>query len=61
MKDGKISHSGSKVAQKRRKCPICGKYYVDYPALSRENNKTEICSRCGMEEAVYAFLRSLRE
>lgn len=59
--DGKISYSGSKVAQKRRKCPKCGKYYVGYPALSRENNKTEICQRCGVEEAVRVFLKSLRK
>lgn len=35
-----------------RKCPICNNDYVDYPALSREDNATEICPRCGMLEAI---------
>ena len=41
-----------KARQKRHKCPKCGKYYVGYPALSREDNKTEICPKCGVEEAL---------
>ena len=41
-----------KARQKRRKCPKCGKYYVGYPALSREDNKTDICPQCGVEEAL---------
>lgn len=45
-----------KVRQKRRKCPKCGKYYVGYPALSREDNKTEICPECGVKEALTIFL-----
>ena len=36
-----------KARQKRHKCPKCGKYYVGYPALSREDNETEICPECG--------------
>ncbi len=55
MKDGKLSHSGAKVAEKRYKCPKCGKYYTGYPALSRGDNKTEICPECGMIEAIEAF------
>ena len=31
-----------------RICPICGKTYRDYPALSRTDNKTEICPDCGV-------------
>ena len=46
-----------KALQKRRKCPKCGKYYVGYPALSREDDKTEICPECGMKEAMLQFLR----
>ncbi len=56
MKGGKLSHSGAKVAEKRHKCPKCGKYYVGYPALSREDNKTEICPGCGVSEAIECFL-----
>ena len=62
MRDGKLSHSGAKVAQKRHKCPKCGKYYVGYPALSHENNKTEICPECGVREAIQEFyLRRRRD
>lgn len=32
-------------------CPHCGKEYGDYPALSRRDNKTNICPECGREEA----------
>ncbi len=47
-----------KARQKRHKCPKCGKYYVGYPALSREDNKTEICPECGAREAIVSFLVS---
>lgn len=49
-----------KARQKRRKCPKCGKYYVGYHALSREDNKTEICSECGVGEAVISIQRNRR-
>ena len=49
-----------KARQKRRKCPKCGKYYVGCPALSREDNKTEICLECGILEALNAFVKSKR-
>ncbi len=39
-----------------RKCPICHDNYVDYPALSRKDNATEICSRCGIREAIGCFM-----
>lgn len=32
-------------------CPKCGKKVTCYPALSRFDNKTEICSDCGTTEA----------
>lgn len=35
-----------------RRCPICNKDYKERPALSRADNKTEICPKCGMLEAV---------
>ena len=34
------------------KCPICGKEYEDRPAISRKDNKTEICPDCGTLEAL---------
>ena len=35
-----------------RKCPICGKEYQEPPAISRKDNKTEICPDCGTLEAL---------
>ena len=37
------------------KCPKCKQISSDYPALSRRDNKTEICSACGVEEALFDF------
>ena len=36
-------------------CPICGRAYSGYPALSRKDNKTNICPDCGMLEALIEF------
>ena len=33
-------------------CPRCGKVYTGYPALSRVDNSTLICSLCGAAEAL---------
>ena len=35
-----------------RTCPICGKQYSDYPALSRVDGTTLICPDCGVREAL---------
>lgn len=35
-----------------KKCPKCGKTYNDRPALSRKDNKTEICPECGTMQAL---------
>ena len=37
-----------------RLCPKCHKHYNDYPAISRVDNKTEICPKCGQLEALEA-------
>ena len=37
------------------KCPKCGRNYTAPPAISRSDNKTEICPLCGAEESI-AFL-----
>ena len=34
-------------------CPRCKEIYDGYPAISRRDNKTEICSNCGGEEALF--------
>jgi len=36
-------------------CPRCGKKTTDFPAISRRDNKTKICSKCGTEEAMIDF------
>ena len=46
---------GIDVVKKLRTCPLCNKEYSDYPAISRVDNKTEICSECGTREALKAF------
>ena len=33
-------------------CPKCGREYNCPPAISREDNETEICPVCGIVEAV---------
>ena len=38
-------------------CPSCGNEFNCYPAISRKDNKTEICPDCGMMEALDKFIR----
>ena len=33
-------------------CPICHKEIIGYPAISRKDNKTKICSTCGVNQAL---------
>lgn len=47
------------VERKERVCPVCGKTYTDYPAISRRDNKTEICPQCGTDEAFADFFDNL--
>ena len=56
-----IEKRAYKTAQKSNKlnwiCPRC-KVLIDikqYPAISRRDNQTEICSSCGTEEAMFDF------
>ena len=44
--------------EKTRICPICGREYTDYPALSRRDNATEICPDCGVDEALEDFFNN---
>ena len=36
-------------------CPRCGNMYTGYPALSRLDNRTNICSPCGTDEALREY------
>jgi hypothetical protein len=40
-------------------CPICDMYYHEFPALSRVDNKTDICSACGLREGLMDYVKSL--
>jgi uncharacterized Zn-finger protein len=33
-------------------CPLCGKSYCGVAALSRDDNKTQICPDCGTRQAL---------
>lgn len=41
-----------------RICPICKATYDEYPAISRRDNKTEICPICGIDEALEDFAKA---
>jgi hypothetical protein len=38
-----------------KKCPKCKEEYTGYPAISRDDNKTKVCSDCGTKEALEVF------
>jgi hypothetical protein len=38
-----------------KQCPRCYMNYTGFPALSRLDNKTSICSPCGTDEAMQDF------
>ena len=44
-----------------RVCPKCKKKYTDHPAISRKDNKTEICPECGTAEALEAYEKSTKK
>ena len=50
-----------KAGRKPWKCPSCGKMTTDFPALSRRDNMTDICSACGTREALEDYANHLRD
>ena len=40
------------MKQRAWKCPRCQQSTFDFPAISRRDNETEICSQCGVDEAM---------
>ena len=40
---------------KNQECPRCGDEYTGFPALSRWDNKSDICGECGTVEALLQF------
>ena len=45
----------------KRTCPVCGIKYSEYPAISRRDNKTEICPSCGIDEAIIDWIRKIEK
>ena len=46
---------------KNRICPKCKSVIAGYPAISRKDNKTLICSNCGISEALETFIKVHRK
>lgn len=44
------------LEERKKKCPRCGAVITFYPAISRKDNKTEICSDCGAIEAIEEYI-----
>lgn len=44
----------------QKTCPTCSKPLKGYPAISRKDNKTEICSECGVAEALADFVSNFK-
>lgn len=44
-----------------KKCPKCGNWFLNYPALSRRDNKTYICPDCGVKEAMEDYMSSRKK
>lgn len=41
-----------------QRSPKCKKEFTEYPALSRDDNATEMCPECGVREAIEAYEKS---
>jgi len=41
-------------------CPRCNGIMSEHPALSRTDDKTSVCSDCGMDEAIETFVLGAR-
>lgn len=37
------------------KCPRCGKDIDEFPSVSRRDKKTVVCSKCGIQEALFDY------
>jgi CRISPR/Cas system-associated protein Cas10 (large subunit of type III CRISPR-Cas system) len=42
-----------------KECPLCHNYYVSMGALSRRDNETNICPKCGEKEALEDILNAM--
>lgn len=62
MTSFETAHKADKLAKKvggkvitREACPTCHGLLSKHPAISRIDNKTKICTRCGIKEALEDF------
>ena len=44
-----------KKEEESKTCPKCKKTFTGIGAISRSDNKTEVCSECGTKEALEDF------
>lgn len=44
-----------------QRCPKCKKEFTEHPALSREDDETEICPECGVREAIEAYQKATQK
>ena len=44
-----------------QRCPKCKKEFAKYPALSCEDNETEICPECGVRKAIEAYQKATQK
>ena len=42
-------------------CLKCKKEFTEHPALSRDDNETEVCPECGVREAIEAYQKATRK
>jgi hypothetical protein len=49
------------MSKELKVCPVCKNEYTGEPALSRKDNKTEICPNCGQQEAMNAMNNATKE
>ena len=47
--------------EKVKTCPLCKETFTGIGAISRKDNKTEICSNCGTKEALEDFSKYIKE
>lgn len=50
-----------RIAKKDNTCPLCSEKIIGYPSLSRRDNKTNICSTCGMRQTLEDFIKYQKE
>lgn len=41
------------------KCPRCNNKVIGHGSISRRDDKTKICSKCGISEALFDWKRSV--